>query len=64
MIVRGGGGSVYFARQLDKGEAYRVPAISGLVIDVSEAHAFQVFASGQSKGLLPAQQVAASQLAG
>jgi len=63
LIVRGPDGSVYFARQLAKGEAYRVPQLSGLTLDVSAPHDFQVFVAGQSKGVLPAQQVLASKLA-
>lgn|GEM_PF-316865 len=63
LIVRGPDGSVYFARQLAKGEAYRVPQLAGLTLDVSAPHDFQVFVSGQSKGVLPAQQVLASKLA-
>jgi hypothetical protein len=64
LIVRGADGSVYFARQLDKGEAYRVPQAAGLVVDVSEPQAFQVFAAGQSRGFLPAPQAAVGKLAG
>jgi len=63
LIVRGPDGSVYFARQLAKGEAYRVPQLAGLTLDVSAPHDFQVFVAGQSKGVLPAQQVLASKLA-
>lgn len=63
-IVRGPDGSVYFARQLAAGEAYRAPQIAGLVVDVSEADSIQVFAAGQSKGLLPSAQTAISALAG
>ncbi|HKP78192.1 MAG TPA: helix-turn-helix domain-containing protein, partial [Phenylobacterium sp.] len=63
LIVRGPDGSVYFARQLAKGEAYRVPQMPGLTLDVSAPHDFQVFVAGQSKGVLPAQQVLASKLA-
>jgi cytoskeleton protein RodZ len=62
LIVRGPDGSVYFARQLAKGEAYRVPQLAGLTLDVSAPHDFQVFVAGQSKGVLPAQQVLASKL--
>lgn len=64
LIVRGADGSVYFARQLDKGEAYRVPQNAGLVVDVSDPQAFQVFAAGQSKGFLPSPQAAVSKLQG
>lgn len=53
LIVRGADGSVYFARQLSAGEAYRTPMLAGLVVDVSDPLAFQVFVAGQSKGLLP-----------
>ena len=62
LIARGADGSVYFARQFAKGEAYRVPALAGLTLDVSNPHDFQVFVAGQSKGLLPAQQVLAAKL--
>lgn len=63
LILRGTDGSVYFARQLSKGEAFRVPQIAGLTLDVSKADDFQVFVSGHSRGVLPAQQVLASKLA-
>lgn len=62
LIVRGTDGSVYFARQLMAGEAYRVPAFSGLTLDVSEPRDFQVFIAGRSAGVLPAAQVLASKL--
>ena len=64
IIVRGADGSVYFARQLAKGEAYRAPAMNGLVVDVSEPTAFQVFVGGQSRGLLDANQTNLSRLTG
>lgn len=53
LVIRGGDGSIYFARQLAEGEAYRAPAIGGLTVDVSEPDAFQVFSYGQSRGQLP-----------
>jgi cytoskeleton protein RodZ len=56
IIVHGSDGTVYFARQLAAGESYRAPALPGLTVDVSEADSFQVFAAGQSKGLLPTGQ--------
>ena len=64
LIVRGAGGVVYFARQLAAGEAYRVPNLGGLTIDTTDAHAFQVFVDGQSKGLLPSPTVSPSKLTG
>ena len=54
LVIHGADGSVYFARQLAPGEAYRVPQLGGLNVDVSEPEAFQVFVAGQSKGVLPA----------
>lgn len=62
LIIRGADGSVYFARQLGKGDAYRVPAAPGLTVDVSAASDFQVFVGGQSRGLLPSTQTLASKL--
>lgn len=62
LIVRGPDGSIYFARQLAKGEAYRVPNLSGLTLDVSAPQDFQVFVGGQSRGVLPSTQVLASKL--
>jgi len=63
LIIRGTDGSVYFARQLARGEAFRVPQLPGLTLDVSRADDIQVFVSGRSIGVLPAQQVLASKLA-
>lgn len=63
VIARGPDGSVYFARQLAEGDAYRVPALPGLTLDVSTPHDFQVFVQGRSRGVLPAQQVLVSKLA-
>ncbi|MDO9248674.1 MAG: helix-turn-helix domain-containing protein, partial [Phenylobacterium sp.] len=63
LILRGADGSVYFGRQMAKGEAFRVPPIPGLTLDVSNAVDFQVFVYGRSRGVLPAAQVLASKLA-
>jgi cytoskeleton protein RodZ len=54
LVVRGADESVYFARQLSEGEAFRAPAVAGLVIDVSDPAAFDVYAGGAHKGALPA----------
>jgi cytoskeleton protein RodZ len=62
LIIRGADGSVYFARQLAAGDAYRVPSLAGLTVDVSHAQDFQVFVAGQSKGVLPSTQTLASKL--
>lgn len=59
LIIRGPDGSVYFARQLSAGQAYRAPLIAGLVAEASNPAHVQVFIDGQSRGLLagPAVQV-------
>lgn len=62
LIIRGADGSVYFGRQLAKGEAFRVPQLPGLTLDVSKADDIQVFVYGRSTGVLPAEQVLASKL--
>lgn len=64
LIVRGADGSVYFARQLAAGEAYRAPVLPGLVADVSDPAAFHVFIGGQTRGLLPAAQTTLGKLQG
>lgn len=64
LLVRGVDGSVYFARELSTGEAYRAPQSGGLTFEVSTPTAFQVFVGGQSKGLMPAAQASVSGLAG
>jgi cytoskeletal protein RodZ len=65
LVVRGADGSIYFARQLAAGEAYRAPtAVKGLTIEVSDALAFNVFINGESKGQLPAAQTALAKLTG
>ena len=64
LIVRGSGGAAYFARQLSAGEAYRVPNLKGLTLEVTDPAAFQVFVGGQSKGVMPAPTIAAEKLVG
>ena len=64
LMVRGVDGSLYFARQLAQGEAYRAPQIGGLTFNVTDPNAFQVFVAGQSRGVLPAAQASVSGLAG
>lgn len=62
LVVRSPDGQVYFARQLNAGEAYRAPAVKGLVADVSDPAAFEVFVGGSSKGVLPAAQTSIGKL--
>ena len=64
LIVRGADGSLYFARQLAAGEAFRAPDLAGLTFNVTDPNAFQVFVGRQSRGVLPASQASVSGLAG
>jgi cytoskeleton protein RodZ len=64
LVIHGGDGAVYFAKELAPGEAYRAPLLKGISIDASEPEAFNVFVGGQLKGQLPAPQTQLSKLAG
>ncbi len=63
LVVHGPDGSVYFARQLVAGEAYRAPQIAGLTLDVSEPDKFEVYVGGLLKGPLTSPKTAATSLA-
>ena len=63
LIVRGDDGSVYFARQMAPGEAYRAPTLKGLTVDVSDPTAFDVFIFGNGRGVLPGPQTPVGSLA-
>lgn len=63
LIVRGADGTVYFAKQMAAGEAYRAPLLKGLVLDVSDPTAFDVFVFGNGRGVLPAPQTPVATLA-
>ncbi|HEY2482497.1 MAG TPA: helix-turn-helix domain-containing protein [Caulobacteraceae bacterium] len=56
LVVRGAGGTVYFARQLRAGDAWRAPDLAGLTIDVDVPAAVEVYAGGRASGLLTAPQ--------
>jgi cytoskeleton protein RodZ len=62
LIVRGAGGTVYFARQLAAGEAYRAPQTPGLSVEASDPAVVNVFVGGLFKGPLPAAQTPLSRL--
>ncbi|HVY34150.1 MAG TPA: helix-turn-helix transcriptional regulator [Caulobacteraceae bacterium] len=65
IIIRGVDGTVYFARQLAAGEAYRAPAsVKGLVVDVSDPQAFDIYANGALQGQLQANQTPLTKLNG
>ncbi len=55
LVVRDGQNTVYFARQLAKGEAYRAPlAANGLSVEVSDPAAFDLYMNGEYRGVLQA----------
>lgn len=62
LIVRGTDGSVYFARALAAGEAYRAPNIKGLSVEVSEPALMDVFVSGRLRGPMSTPNSAVSSL--
>jgi transcriptional regulator with XRE-family HTH domain len=65
LMIKGGDGAIYFARQLQPGEAFRAPAnVPGLTVDAPNPQAFDVIVAGQSKGPLQAQTTPINKLAG
>jgi cytoskeleton protein RodZ len=62
LVVHRPDGSVQFARYFAAGESYRVPAAAGLSLDVPETDAFQIFAGGESKGVLATGSTSVSKL--
>ncbi|MDR3506735.1 MAG: helix-turn-helix domain-containing protein [Caulobacteraceae bacterium] len=62
LTIHGADGSVYFARLLSAGQAYRAPMVKGLMIEVSEPDAFDVFVANQLRGSLPTTQVPITRL--
>jgi hypothetical protein len=61
-VVHGADGSVYFARQLETGEAYAAPALAGLSVEVSDPGEVQVYVDRAFKGLLPGPTTALSSM--
>lgn len=64
LIVRAADGSVYFARALAAGEAYRAPNIKGVAVEVGDPAAIDVFVGGRLKGAMSATTASVSSLAG
>jgi cytoskeleton protein RodZ len=64
LIVRGPDGSVYFARALPAGEAYRAPNIKGLAVETGDPAAMDVYVGGKLKGAMTAPTATVSSLAG
>ncbi len=58
LIVRGPAGQIYFARELEGGEAYRAPLGRGLTADVSDPNAFLLYVGGKLAGPLTEPQTA------
>jgi len=52
LVIHGGDGAVYFAKELAPGEAYRAPMLKGITVDVSEPQAFNYYVGGLLKGQL------------
>lgn len=64
VVVRGGDGSVYFARQLETGESYGAPTLQGLTVEVSNPATISVFVGRALKGPMSAPTAPLSSLAG
>lgn len=62
IVVRAADGVVHFARQLAAGEAYRAPRTPGLIVDVSDPTAFDLFLNGERAGRLEQTQTSLAQL--
>jgi cytoskeleton protein RodZ len=62
LVVRGADGAPYFARQLSAGDAYRLPNLKGLTIEVTDPTLFNVYVNGALKGRLPGAQSSAASL--
>jgi cytoskeleton protein RodZ len=65
LVVKGADGSIYFARQLEPGEAFRAPAnVAGLTVDAPNFQAFDVIVAGQTHVPLQAATTPISKLSG
>jgi len=64
IIIRGANGTVYFARQLAPGEAYRAPMTGGLTLDVSDPTALSVYVNGVQASPLNGAMTPLSRIAG
>jgi transcriptional regulator with XRE-family HTH domain len=64
LVIKGSDGSIYFARQLAAGEAFRVPNVAGLTVDTPNFAAFDVRVAGQAHAPLQATSTPISKLTG
>ncbi|MFN3856811.1 MAG: helix-turn-helix domain-containing protein [Caulobacter sp.] len=63
LVVKGADDTIYFSGVLRPGEAYRVPSVPGLKLEVPDPQAFNVYVGGAFKGYLPAPVSNAAKLA-
>lgn len=63
LVVRTPEGRVLFARHLAAGDSWRSPLVPGLVVEVSEPAAWDVYSFGQFKGQLAGPAASLNQLA-
>lgn len=64
LTVRGGDGSIYFTRWMAAGEAFRAPRNGGLIAEVSDPAAFDVYNGGALTSRMTAPSAALSKLGG
>lgn len=64
LVVKGADGSIYFARQLEPGEAFRAPKVAGLTVEAPNFQAFDVIVAGQAHAPLQAATTPVSKLTG
>ena len=64
VVIHGPDGSVYFARHLAAGEAYRAPRVSSLTITAPEPEAIRLYVGGALKGTLTAEETPLPKLGG
>jgi cytoskeleton protein RodZ len=62
LVIKGPDGKVYFARQLEAGEAYAAPALEGLTFEVSNPAVVGLYIDRVLRGPLPAATGALSSL--
>jgi hypothetical protein len=63
LVVRRADGQVVFARLMGPGDSWRQPPVPGLIVEVSEPSAWDVYAYGRFKGQLAGVTVTLPQLA-
>lgn len=64
LTVSGPDGAVYFGGALAPGEAFRLPNVKGLAVEVTDPTAVDVFVAGALKGVMPATKANVSALSG